>query len=1053
VIRVFTQQMHTIDEFVEAYESAHEECSRSSGQSINLLDYLPAVGSALYQEVAAELVRIDMEHSWNQGEKKRLADYRAILPDVFCSQDVLGQVAYEEYRLRALAGENVSIDQYGSQYGIPIDQLSLWIAPQSPLQHPTPGNTSDNDWSPSNSPELGQKAMSLASNVQNFPAAGDSFLGFSLEKELGRGAFSHVFLARQGELAERLVVLKIASGSSLEPQHLARLQHTNIVPIYSVHRHDNLTAVCMPFFGQRTLADLLSVIRHEPDSIRLEQNLISTFLDQHGSTQLLSATQPEQKSLAESTQKSRVLEVLVKSSYIDAVIWLVKQIAEGLSHAHERGIVHRDLKPENVLLTDEGLPMLLDFNLSEDVVVNGQTSLLVGGTLPYMSPEHLEAVAAGGQVSFQADIFSLGIIFYELLTGTRPFVDRSGSFDEVVREMISDRQAGCPPARSQNPAIPRSIEAVVRRCLAPGTEQRYGMAAELTEDLERHFRSERLVHVPDRSVSERARKWLKRHPRISSSGGVAALAGCALFFILGLWFLRGHQLARYQAENIFQAFDKQQPSLHMALGASHTDVQILHDCILSMGQALETYGVFNNENWRDNTQYKSLTKVSQNELDRRMGELLYLVARANEGVLVSAKNSADQDAALSDSLKANRLAIGLYPPESCPRALLQQQARLFDLTGSPEEAEKARLQAAGMSGENSIDQYAVIYDLHDAADYRKAKPILLALREKSPTGPVPWFLLGYVNAGLGSLHEAEGCLTTAIALEPESYLAYFHRGLCRMDLKHHEDAIVDFNRMITLRPQLACGFLNRALAQRSLGNHKEAIADLTKALDLGATQTRIFFLRSELRRRIGDINGAEADIKIGLERSPSDELSWVARGVAQLKNDPDAALADFRQALRLNPISSLALHNSVHVLADQLDQPEEALEMVDQLLLINEKDADALAGRAVLHARAENRPAATADIQQLLRLSKSPKALFQAACALSLTSQPDNSDAAKALTLLSRAVLLEPMWLLRAHTDPDLETLRKTEAYQIFAADTHKIRLMNINLNNHPNRN
>jgi tetratricopeptide (TPR) repeat protein len=251
---------------------------------------------------------------------------------------------------------------------------------------------------------------------------------------------------------------------------------------------------------------------------------------------------------------------------------------------------------------------------------------------------------------------------------------------------------------------------------------------------------------------------------------------------------------------------------------------------------------------------------------------------------------------------------------------------------------------------------------------------------------------------------------------------------------------------------LTAGFLNRALAQDALGNEEAAIANLTQALDLGATQTRIYFLRSKLRRRIGDSRGAEADIQTGLESTPSDELSWVSRGVAQLTTDPAAALADFRQALRLNPVSSTALRNCVHVLADRLNQRDEALAIVNQLLRLDDQDTDALAGRAVLYARAGNRPAARADVQQLLRLSKTPQALFQAACALSLTSQPENADDVKALTLLARAILLEPKWFARAQTDPDLKSLRETAAFQTFAANTRDIQLMKIDLNKPPSQ-
>src|SRR2546428_1620333 len=88
-------------------------------------------------------------------------------------------------------------------------------------------------------------------------AAGDSFLGFKLVGELGRGAFARVFLARQGDLADRPVVLKVSASFRDESQTLAQLQHTNIVPVYSIHRANPFQAVCMPYFGATTLADIL----------------------------------------------------------------------------------------------------------------------------------------------------------------------------------------------------------------------------------------------------------------------------------------------------------------------------------------------------------------------------------------------------------------------------------------------------------------------------------------------------------------------------------------------------------------------------------------------------------------------------------------------------------------------------------------------------------------------------------------------------------------------------------------------------------------------------
>ncbi len=110
----------------------------------------------------------------------------------------------------------------------------------------------------------------------DFPRVGDRFVEFALLSEIGRGAFARVYLAEQSDLARRQVVLKITTTRSLEPQHLARLQHTNIVPIYSVHEWNGWLAVCMPYFGSRTLADLMGAIAATDDLPQSGAELLST---------------------------------------------------------------------------------------------------------------------------------------------------------------------------------------------------------------------------------------------------------------------------------------------------------------------------------------------------------------------------------------------------------------------------------------------------------------------------------------------------------------------------------------------------------------------------------------------------------------------------------------------------------------------------------------------------------------------------------------------------------------------------------------------------------
>src|SRR5207245_9618887 len=122
-------------------------------------------------------------------------------------------------------------------------------------------------------------AQRLAEVENQMPEAGADFCGFRLLIELGRGAFARVFLAQQGDLASRLVVLKISPSTDEEPQTLAQLQHTNVVPIYSVHRSGKLQAVCMPFFGAAHLATVLRDLRSRKSLPNSGMGLVDTLVN------------------------------------------------------------------------------------------------------------------------------------------------------------------------------------------------------------------------------------------------------------------------------------------------------------------------------------------------------------------------------------------------------------------------------------------------------------------------------------------------------------------------------------------------------------------------------------------------------------------------------------------------------------------------------------------------------------------------------------------------------------------------------------------------------
>lgn len=136
----------------------------------------------------------------------------------------------------------------------------------------------------------------------------------------------------------------------------------------------------------------------------------------------------------------------------------------------------------------------------------------------------------------------------------------------------------------------------------------------------------------------------------------------------------------------------------------------------------------------------------------------------------------------------------------------------------------------------------------------------------------------------------------------------------------------------------------------------------------------------------------------------------------------------------MKPRSLSALKNIVYVTADRLDYPKEAVASLNRILEIDSTNLFALAGRAVMLARQGKRTETLADLRQLLRSSKEPTHLFQAACALSHTSTVNEADTQKGLLMLNRAVLQDPRLLVRAQTDPDLEQLRKNPGFQNLVA-------------------
>jgi serine/threonine protein kinase/Flp pilus assembly protein TadD len=1053
--------------------------------------------------VMADLVRTELGNRRARGERPELEEYRARFPALFADPGALREVAFEDYRQRREAAEDAHPGEYRRRYGVdthgwpapdPVqDGPGDYLPPVPPTQGSGgaaggPGHTVALD--PARGIEKAARAYQefrraggsaddgpffslcltsgvraeatevfrevyragpgaadrLAGAVLSMPGVGDDFLGFRVVEELGRGAFGRVFLARQSDLADRHVVLKVSTDLHGESQKLAQLQHTNIVPVYSVHHRPPFQAVCMPYFGATTLEDVLHGL-HAADRLPMSgKHFVSTVNGRRRSTWFgtssrapasaggkdpAPAAAPQEPAPAPDpgpeapSDQAVALRALEGFSYVKAVLWISVRLAQGLAHAHERGILHRDLKPANVLLTDDGQPMLLDFNLSEDIKTRTASAARMGGTLPYMSPEQLDALRGGGVIDARSDVYSLGLIMFELLTGKPAFVLHPGPVHAVLPRMLEDRRQPPPRLRPHNPRVSPAVESIVRRCLEPDPARRYQSAQELQEDLERQLTDRPLRHAPEPSLAERLRKWGRRNPRLTSSTTFASLVGVILLMLPAALAVRQQRLRRLEALDTLGGFREEVRAARFLLDKVEPGRKQLLDGAALCERALGRYRVLDDAGWADGPAVRDLPGDSDREaLGDEVREALLSWARA--AALLAEQESVP--ARRRERAELGLRLVGLAESgHHTGKAALVERAELNSVLGRDEEARRLRREADGLAPAAAYEFYRLALRHGDRREFGRALPLLREATRRNPQDGWAWFYQGYCHQEAAEDREAVRCYTACIAVAPRlagAFLPYFNRGLAYARLGEFAEACADFDEALRLRPDSAEACLNRGIARREWGKHADAVRDFDRALELDPSVTRVYFLRAEAREKSGDKAGARRDRELGMAEEPTDELSYLDRGLARVDGDPAGALADFDKALGLNPRSLLALQNKAHVLAERLHKPEEAVAALDRAVQLYPGFVRSRVGRGVVLARLGRRAAAVADAREALARDNRAETFYQAANIFALTSKQNPDDRREALPLLSIA-LRNGFGLDFVDQDPDLEPVRK----------------------------